>query len=286
MKLFSFRTIQLPNISLPQTFQERSSARWLLYISLGWLTLFFFLPVIWLLFESLNFDGGSVFANYETALGAVYLRALARTFLYAAITTLVTLVLGYVLAYYVVFLARRRLILLLFIALPLWVALVIRYFGIQLIFLPTGPVELMFDTDFGILFSTTGVVLGLTSALLPFAILPMYSSLQSIDEELVGAASVLGATRLQTFRKVILPLSIPGVVAAGLLVFILAAGSFLAPALLGAPSDFMMANVIEEAYGTRTSVAAALSLIFTVALLALILLFNWVVNIGEVLGSL
>ncbi|MFB1062625.1 MULTISPECIES: ABC transporter permease [unclassified Natrinema] len=236
--------------------------------------------------ESLNFGGGDLFANYRDALSGVYLETLGRTLYYALITTVVCLVLGYTIAYFIAFKAKRQFAMLALVLLPLWIAIIIRYFGVSLFFLPTGPVQQLFGTDFGVLFTTRGVVIGLVSALLPFAILPMYNSIQSIDDELIYASEVLGATPLYTLRTVIIPLSLSGVVAAALFVYILAAGSYLAPALLGGPADFMMANVIEQSFTYDLDLAATMSVVFTVTLLILIGLFNHYANISEVLSDL
>lgn len=281
-----FGTVRLPELPSLTLLRERSTPKLLMAIGLGWLTLFFILPVVVLLFESLNFGDGSLFENYSTALSGTYIRTLGRTLMYAFMTTVVCLILGYWIAYYIAFKAKRQMLMLGFILLPLWIAIIIRYFGVSLFFLPTGPVQQLFGTDFGVLFSTTGVIIGLTSALLPFAILPIFNSLQSIDEELINASKVLGATPLHTLRTVIFPLSLSGVVASALFVYILAAGSFLAPAILGGPGDFMMANVIEQSFSYSIPLAAALSVVFTIALLILIGMFNRYANISEVLGDL
>lgn len=281
-----FGTLRLPEFPSLTVLRERSTAKLLMAIGLGWLTFFFIVPVIVLLFESLNFGDGALFENYRTALSGTYLRTLGRTLMYAFMTTVVCLILGYWIAYYIAFKATRQMLMLGFILLPLWIAIIIRYFGVALFFLPTGPVQQLFGTDFGVLFSTSGVIIGLTAALLPFAILPIYNSLQSIDEELVNASKVLGATPLHTLRTVIFPLSLSGVVASALFVYILAAGSFLAPAMLGGPGDFMMANIIEQSFSYSIPLAAALSVVFTTALLILIGIFNHYANISEVLGDL
>ena len=282
--------MRLPIIELPGTgsfgFEDRISSRHLAWFGIAFLVLLFVLPVVMLLLESMNFDGGDPFQHYRTALSSVYLMTLVRTFWYALLTTIFCLVLAYAFSYYVVFKASHPLLFLALIALPLWIAIIIRYFGVALFFLPTGPFVEVFGSDFGVLFNTPGVVIGLISALLPLAILPIYNSLQSIDDEYIHASRVLGASQLTTAREVILPMSLSGIVAGTLFVFILAAGSFLAPAILGGSGNFMMANIIESTFGYNTSLSAALAVVFTVALLILVGVFNWFVNIGEVLGDL
>jgi ABC-type spermidine/putrescine transport system permease subunit I len=152
--------------------------------------------------------------------------------------------------------------------------------------LPTGPVVEIFGTDFGIMFDTPGVIIALVTVLLPFAILPIYNALDSMDEDMISASHVLGASRLRTFYEVTLPQSLSGIVAATIFIFILSSGSFLAPAILGGPGNFMMANVIASSYAFNIELAAAMSVVFTLALLVIIIAFNSYISIGKVLGEL
>lgn len=281
-----FGFLKLPNVESLSWLEGRGDARHLAGLGIAWLVVLFVIPVVLLLWESLNFDGGDPLVNYRRALSEVYLMTLGRTFYYALLTTIACLVLGYAFSYYVAFKASRPILFLALVALPLWIAIIIRYFGVALFFLPTGPIAQLFGTDFGVLFAIPGVILGLTSALLPFAILPIYNSLRSIDEEMVHASRVLGASQVRTVYEVIFPMSLSGIVAATLFVYILAAGSFLAPAILGGSENFMMANVIEATFGYNTGLSAAMAVVFTVALLIIVGAFNRYTNIAEVLGNL
>lgn len=275
-------------IPLPDVVKRYGSSRALVAVGLGFLGVFYVVPILLLYWQSLNFGGGGLFVNYERALSGIYLSTLARSFYYGVLTTGITLVLGYVLAYFIAFRARREKFLLGLVVLPLWIAYVIRYLGIQLFLFPSSPFVQLVGTDFGVLFSTRGVIVGLTSVFLPFAILPIYHALKSIDEELVDASRTLGASQLRTVRSVVIPLSLSGIVAGGLIVFILATGSFLAPAMLGGPSDTMIANLIEQSYSQTfdLGLASSLAVVYTTLLLALIAAFNSYINIGKVLGEL
>lgn len=291
-----FGIVKFPDVDAPEWLEDRFDARHLAGVGIAWLVFLFVIPVFVLLFQSLNFGDGGLLENYRQATQRVWLVTLARTFWYALLTTVACLTLGYVFAYYVAFKAERRLAFLALVALPLWVAIIIRYFGVALFFLPTGPWAELFGVGEStvpivppanaIMHNTSGVIIGLTSALLPFAILPIYNSLRAIDEDYIHASQVLGAGRLTTFRKVIFPMSLSGVVASVLFVYILAAGSFLAPAILGGRGNFMMANVIESTFQYAQDTGAAMAVVFTVALLVLILAFNRWVNISEVLSDL
>lgn len=275
-------------IPVPKVVERYASARTMVGIGLAFLSVFYIVPILFLYWNSLNFGDGGLFVHYEQALSDVYLVTLGRSFYYGVLTTVVTLSLGYVLAYYIAFRASREKLLLGLVVLPLWIAYVIRYLGIQLFLFPSSPFVQLIGTDFGILFSTEGVIIGLTSVFLPFAILPIYHALTSIDEDLIDASRVLGAGQLQTIRSVVLPLSLSGVIAGGIIVFILATGSFLAPAMLGGPNDTMIANVIQQSYSQTfdLGLASSLAVIYTSILLVLLMVFNSYVNLGEVLGEI
>jgi len=271
----------------PDVLKRYGSPRALVALGLGFLGVAYVIPILLLYWQSLNFGDGSLLVHYTTALSGIYLQTLLRSFYYGILTTIVTLSLGYVLAYYIAFRANREKFLLGLVVLPLWIAYVIRYLGIQLLLFESSPVVQLFGTDFGILFSTRGVIIGLTSVFLPFAILPIYHALKSIEDEIISASRTLGAGQLRTIRSVIIPLSLSGIVAGGLIVFILATGSFLAPAVLGSPGDTMIANVIEGSYSSfNVGLASSLAVIYTTLLLVVIMAFNSYVNIGRVLGEL
>ncbi|WP_306059989.1 ABC transporter permease [Natronococcus wangiae] len=276
------------NLTAPAWIRDRATPAYFVAFGLGWLTLFFVIPLLILVWQSLGVGSNEPLAAYEQALSGLYIWAILRSFYYGIVTTVVTLTLAYAFSYFLVFWADLKRFFLVLVVLPLWIAYIIRYLGIQLLFSPTGPFVGVFGTDFGFLFSTRGVIMGLTVAYLPFAILPIYNSMSAIDRSHIHASRVLGAGQLRTIYSVIFPLSISGVVAAGLIVFILASGSFLAPAVLGSSDNFMIANMIERSYTElyNLELAAALSVIYTAVLLVLIAGFNSYVNLGEVFESL
>lgn len=272
------------NLPTPQWVQNRVRPVHLLTFGIIWLVFFFVFPLLMLFWESLGLGSGDPLSAYRNAFSELYLRAIARSILYSIAVTTVTLIVAYVFSYYAVFRSQRTSLLLVIVLLPLWIAYIIRYLGVQLFLSPTGPLVSLTGTDFGILFSTPGVLLGLIVAFLPFAILPVYNSMNSIDQSYIHASKTLGAGRLYTMYSVITPLTVPGIVAGGLIVFILSAGSFLAPAMLGDSDNFMIANMIERSYTDLYNIelAAALSVIYTILLLILIGLFNIYVNFAEV----
>jgi ABC-type spermidine/putrescine transport system permease subunit I len=273
---------------VPSWLSNRITNRHLAAIGVGWVTFFFVFPVLFLVVESINFGDGHPLQAYQRAMGGVYLAAFARSFLYGIVTTLVTLVLAYALAYYLVFSSKRVRLLLTLVVVPLWIAYIIRYFGVLLFFSPTGPLAQSFGIETDLLFTTTAVIIGLANAYLPFAVLPIYNSLNAIHHETINASRTLGAGQFRTIYSVVLPLSMPGVVAAGVIVFILSAGSFLGPDILGGPGQSMIANEIARAFleAFNIQLASALAVIYTILLIGFIAVFNAVFDLQEALGNL
>lgn len=273
---------------IPGWINKRITNRHLVAFGIGWVTFFFVFPIAFLFVESLNFGDGGLFDAYQRALGPVYVGALVRSFIYGIATTVITLVCAYGLSYYLVFASKRVRLLLTLVVVPLWIAYVIRYFGLLLFFSPTGPLSQSLGIEIDLLFTSTAVVLGLANAYLPFAVLPIYNSLNAIHHETINASRVLGAGQLRTIYSVILPLSAPGVIAAGVIVFILATGSFLGPAVLGGPQQSMIANEIARTFleAFNIQLASALAIIYTILLVMVIWAFNAVFDLQEALGNL
>jgi putative spermidine/putrescine transport system permease protein len=183
----------------------------------------------------------------------VYLRVLLATFKVSALVTAVCLVLGYPLAYVLATLrARTAQLLMIIVVLPFFTSIIVRTYAWMVLLGRNGIVNeylmaLRVTTrPLAILYSQAGVVIGMSYVLLPYMILTVYSVMRGIDPGLVRAAHSLGASRLQAFRRVVLPLSLPGIAGGTLLVFILSLGFFITPALMGGPSDVMVAMLIER----------------------------------------
>ena len=209
--------------------------------------------------------------NYHELLRKpVYWETLLRSIWIAARVTLFSLALGYPLAYFLSFYAgRRKDLLYQLVIIPLWVSYLVRTYAwktilgsdgvlntlLQYVHLTSHPLEFL-------LYSPFAVVLTLTHIYTPFTILPIYAALEHIPRNLVEASTDLGATPTQTFWKVILPLSIPGVVAGATFAFVLSLGDFLAPLLLGGPRGIMISNVVVSLFGAAYNwpLGAAISL--------------------------
>ncbi|WP_436348740.1 ABC transporter permease [Natronorubrum sp. FCH18a] len=277
------------NHPVPEVLSRKLTHKTMAFLGLAWVGLFFIGPLLLLAIESLNMSGsGGVFESYVRSLNEPYRGAFVRSFIYAGATMIVALVLSYIIAYYLVYITERPALMMALVLMPLWVAYIIRYFGIMTFFAPVGPLSLITDDVPRVLYSSTGVVIGLANVFIPFAVLPIYNSMNTIDSEYIHASRMLGAGYFRTIANVVIPLSLPGIVAAGLIVFILSAGSYLAPVLLGGPEQTMIANqiAIAQLEAGNSQLAASLSTIYTVLLLVGLLLFNSILDLQEVFARI
>jgi spermidine/putrescine transport system permease protein len=244
-----------------------------------WLVVFFVVPTITLAQTSLTgVDGG--WSAYHRALTS-YGMHFFRSFRYALAATLLALALGYPLAYFIAFRAGRLKNLLLgLVVLPFFTTFLVRTFAWKTILNDGGPAVWLLQrlhilgAGGRLLDTTVAVVGGLTYNFLPFMILPIYVSLEKIDRRLVEAAEDLYSTPVGAFRKVVLPLSLPGVFAGSLLTFIPAAGDFINAQLLGSPNQQMIGTVIQNQflevrdYPLAASLSFVLMAVITIGVLA------------------
>jgi spermidine/putrescine transport system permease protein len=272
----------------------------LLLPGLGWLVVFFALPLGYMLFESLKSgtpDTGFLFdwdfGNYSHALD-LFSEQFVRSIEYAAAATVLCFLIGYPLAYVIAFRGGRyRNALLLAVIVPFFVTYLIRTLSWETILEDDGFIVSALQTvgilgsDGRLLDTTVSVVLGITYNFLPFMILPLYASLERIDPRMLEAGYDLYGRRRDVFLRVTLPLSMPGVVAGGLLTFIPAAGDFINAELLGTPRQSMIGNVIQSRYlevGDYPT-AAALSFILMGAMLVLVVIWARVAGTEALLGT-
>jgi putative spermidine/putrescine transport system permease protein len=216
----------------------------LLLPAIAVLLIMFVLPVGIIVWRSVT-DPQAGFGNYtwifssDTATGS-----LIRTFGIAALVTGITLVLAYPYAYLMLVSGpRARAALILIALLPFWTSLMVRTFAWMILLQDNGIVAALTGGQ-AFLGTTAGVVIGMTQVLLPFMVLPLYATMTAVDTELVPAAQTLGASPLKAFAQVFVPLTLPGVAAGCLTVFITALGFYVTPALLGSPQDAMISQQI------------------------------------------
>jgi spermidine/putrescine transport system permease protein len=267
------------------------------YLLLGpgllWLGVFFVVPLVFLAYQSLqsgNFDVGYSFTwawgNYWDAIHN-YRAQFIRSLEYAGIATALALLICYPVAYWIAFRGGRwKNLLLLFIVAPFFVTYLIRTLAWESILSDNGIVVRtlqhlhLLGSDGRLLATSTAVVAGITYNFLPFMALPLYVSLEQIDERLLEAAQDLYASKWRAFMRVTLPLSLPGVVAGTLLTFIPAAGDFINAQLLGSPNNHMIGNVIQSKFLELTDYPAAASMSFILMAVILIAVFAYARAVG------
>jgi spermidine/putrescine transport system permease protein len=244
----------------------QSLSAWVLLLpNIAWLLLFFMLPLLVVLaysFMERATYGGVVaiftLENYSRAFDSLYFQALLRTIYIAAVTTLICLALAYPMAYFIAARAGRyRNVLILALMLPFWTNFLIRsYAWLILLRTNTGLINVslmsvgLIETPLPLFGNDFAIILGLVYAWLPTMILPIYASLERLDRRLLEAASDLYASGFQVFRRVIWPLSLPGVAAGSVLVFIPSLGAFVIPTLLGGGKSLMIGNIISNQFLT------------------------------------
>ncbi|MCI2399641.1 ABC transporter permease [Aliiroseovarius subalbicans] len=218
-----------------------------------------------------SIDRTLTLANYREALTDPLVRHLMiRSILIAAAVTLATVALAYPIAYFIALKAQRKTLWLLLITIPFWSSYLLRVFAWKLILGFNGVmnsallgVGLISDPLTFLLYNEFSVVLTLAHAWAPFAILPIYVSLQKIDPSLLEAANDLGSGKVQQFLRVTLPLTIPGIIAACLIIFIPTVGDYVTPSLVGGSDGKMIANLIQVQFGAANNwpLGATLSLL-------------------------
>jgi putative spermidine/putrescine transport system permease protein len=270
---------------------------WLAAPGLVFLAIFFVYPVVRLLLLSLqdpDTGGFSVIAYARLFSRSIYVRVLENTFLIAGQTTLLCLLLGYPVAYWLTCLPpRRRQSLLLLVLLPFWTSALVKAFAWIVLLARTGVVARLLmdvtgaDQPVELLYGRGSVLMGMVHTLLPLAIMTMLPVMTQIDQQCLRAAQTLGAPRTQAFWRVFFQLSVPGVAAAGLLVFISSLGFFITPALLGGPRDSMIAPLIITQIQTMLNwgFAGALAALLICTALVTCAVYNWIFGLSTIAGS-
>ncbi len=229
----------------------------LAYPYIIWSALFIVIPLILVVIFSftVNVDGKNVFslANYKDLMDPIYFKVFFRSIILAGLSTLICLLIGYPVAYIIskAPLSKRGTLILLFI-LPMWMNFLLRTYawiailgknGILNSFLGLFGIE-----PVGILYTNTAILLGMVYNFLPFMVLPIYTSLSKMDNDLINAARDLGANSLQVFTKVIFPLSLPGVISGITMVFMPAVTTFAISRLLGGGKFMLIGDLIEQQF--------------------------------------
>jgi putative spermidine/putrescine transport system permease protein len=263
----------------------------LLSLSVILLAIFFVYPIIRILYTSLLIDGAFSLDHYRRLFEVeAYLRVLRTTLTIGLQVTVICLLIGYPLAYFLSTLeskwARPLLILVL---IPFWTSFLVRTYAWMVLLQRRGVIN-QWLMDLGLtsepiqmIYNRMGVLIGMVHVLLPFMVLPLYAVMRSIGPEYMRAAASLGARPLRAFLRVYLPQTMPGIGAGCLLVFILALGYYITPALVGGGNDQMVSYFV--AFYTNQTVnwglAAALGAVLLLTVLALYAVFARLVGIDR-----
>lgn len=255
-----------------------------LNIYLVWAGVFIILPLVLILFYSFNGSGSIAFenfyfsfSNYKRFFEPLYLKMLGITLLISFLATLGCLLIGYPVAYIISKMDETIASSLIFVfIMPMWINLLLRTYG-WITLLGRNGVLNRFLASFGsgplgIMYTPTAVVLGMIYEFLPFMVIQIYNALRKVDKNLIDAALDLGADRGTIFRKVIFPLSLPGVYTGIIMVFIPAISTFVVSNLLGGQKVYMIGNLIDQQFtftgdwGFGSATAIILMLILFLAL--------------------
>lgn len=254
----------------------------------------FYLPIGRLLGTSF-LDPDPTFVHYERiATAPLYTHILMRTLRTAVIVTVLSLALGYPVAYLMSRLHGWRLaVVVALVTMPLWTSVLVRSFAWTVLFRRNGLINDLLvglglvDQPLRLLYTEGAVWLAMTHILLPFLILPIYATLRGIPPDLGRAAQSLGAGPAAVFRRVTLPMSLPGVAAGSALVFILSLGFFITPALVGGPQSMMISTLIGQQVTQLFNwpFAGAIAAVLLVVTLLAVLLFQRFLRFDRVLGD-
>lgn len=246
----------------------------LAYPYLIWAAIFIVVPLFLIVYFSFFGDQGFTLANYQKFFEDYYIAAMAKSIWFAFISTVICLLLAYPLA---MILASRDMsnkkIILLLVILPMWMNSLLRTYAWAYLLENNGVINSLLNAmgipSIKFLYGNGGVIFGMVYNFFPFMVLPIYNALVKIDHRLIEASYDLGANPLTTFRKVTLPLSMPGVITGLIMVFMPALTTFLITRLLGGGKVMLIGNIIEEQF-TRTGdmgFGAAVSMLLMVIVL-------------------
>jgi spermidine/putrescine transport system permease protein len=279
--------------------RENPSAQGLVLISPTMLFLLFTLILPLILVVGLSFMtrgpyGNVVYRftidNYIRLMDPLYARILGYSLVTAGATTLLTILIGYPLAYYISKVpARQRSWLLFLILVPFWTNFIIRIYAWIMILRTEGLLNAfllkigIIQVPLNIMYTPTAVLIGMVYEFLPFMVLPLYTSLEKIESAQLEAAADLGAPPWRAFWRVTLPLSVPGMIAGSILVFIPAMGMFVVPDLMGGAKTILVGNLIKNQFLTARDwpFGAAASMVLLLLTLAFTLVYTRKAGFGE-----
>ncbi len=275
---------EAPLAHVPDAVSSHRTAYWLLAPGVIWSVLFLIVPltvVCVISFATRGTYGGVVWQfsveNYRDLWHILYARIFGQSLMFASLTTVICLVMGFPLAYYMARLSPRwQAIWLLLIMIPFWTNFLVRTYAWMFILRTEGLLNTallwlgVITTPLELLYTDRAVLIGLVYGYLPFMVLPLYAALERLDPAVIEAAWDLYADRWSVLRRVIVPLAKPGIIAGCLLVFIPSLGAFLTPDLLGGAHNMMVGNLVQHEYLVARDwpLGSAISLILMIIIIA------------------
>jgi len=237
---------------------------------------FYLLPIVSIFRESFVVDGRLSLGNYGDFFATpAYVKILVRTFWFALLATFACGLLAYPYAYLLTRVSgHKKTLLIALVLVPFWTSMIARTYAWLVLLQDTGPVQSFLHQigiDLPLLRSPVGVLIGMVQILLPFMVLPLYNTMMSIDARLLHAAEVLGANKFNAFIKVYFPLSLPGLMSGGIIVYVLSLGFYVTPAILGSPQTSLLSQLIVQEISQRLNWGSAGAM--SVILIVLTLLF-------------
>ncbi|MGE0718024.1 MAG: ABC transporter permease [Alphaproteobacteria bacterium] len=275
--------------------RERRSLFLLCTPGLLLVTVIIFLPIGWLFALSFTTEqGGLTLEHYARMLHPAYTRSFQTTFELSFLVTGICVVLGYPLAYLMSQVsAGWRAVIFVSVLFPFWTSLLVRTYAWLVLLQRRGLVNTwleslgLVDAPLRLVHNFTGTAIGMTHILLPFMVLPLYAAMTAVDRDYVKAAASLGASPLKAFWQVFFPLTLPGLVAGLVLVFVLCLGFYVTPAVLGGGRVLMWSMSIERSVAVYADwgAASALGVVLLVVTLAILWAMNRLFAVGRFLGA-
>jgi putative spermidine/putrescine transport system permease protein len=252
-------------------------------------------PVLWLAWQSIRQDGSFTAANYARFLtDSVYWMTFLQTFRIAFVATLATLLLGYPVAYLAAGLPQRwSVVILAMVLLPFWTSVLVRAYSWLILLQRTGIINSalksagLIDSPLPLVNNELGTVIATIHILLPFMVLPLYATMKKIPPELTMAGASLGGSSFLVFTRIFLPLSMPGMIAGMVLVFVLTLGFYITPELLGGGRTYMVSTLVPrniELYN-EWGAASSISVVLMICVFLIFKLASLLIPFERIMGT-
>lgn len=251
-------------------------------------------PLAWLSWQSIYHDGGFTLANYRRVLTEAYLTTFLLTFRISIVVTALTLVLGYPVAYFAASIPPRWSALVLgMVILPFWTSVLVRTYAWLVLLQRTGLINKallgmgLIERPLQLSYNQFGTIIAMVHILLPFMVLPLYSAMQKIPTNLSQAGASLGGSPLHVFLRVLLPLSMSGVLAGATLVFVLCLGFYITPELMGGGKSMMVSMIVSRNVDIYNSwgAASSVSVVLLLCVFAVFYAVSRVIPLEKTLGA-